>query len=84
MLSCNALEDNASLRGTNAEEFAELKDTNAPQDSIGERRLMNFWTVLIQAVVHPPCPPGPLGHHCREGKGVSERKLILSMLWCTL
>jgi hypothetical protein len=66
MLSCNnALEEKTNLRGRNGEETAELQETNErdtiEENSIGERRLMNFWTLLIQ-VVHRPCLPHLHGH----------------------
>ena len=69
MLSCNALEENASLRGTKADETtAELIETKDDvPDTIGERRLMNFWTLLIQTI-HHPCLPHLRAHgHCDDG-----------------
>jgi hypothetical protein len=72
MLSCNnALEENTNLRGRNGQETAESQETNErdtiEESSIGERRLMNFWTLLIQTI-HHPCLPHLHGH-CGSSEG---------------
>lgn len=56
VLGCQASVDNNVLRGK----------SDAAVEPIEQRRhLISFWSILFE-LIHVPCPPGPLGDHCRN------------------
>lgn len=57
VLGCQASVDNNVLRG---------KSNAAVEPSEQRRHLISFWSILFELLQHPPCPPGPLGHHCHN------------------